>query len=387
MIGKLQYAASLYWLRGTPQSKMRARFDYTMAMAAVCGLSAPEITGKVSCSGIPSVKEGNPRYLELCKYLDLPTLKDLAVLSARRLLTQWSEFEPDKFDGSGDEIVGVRARDGTLLSDLYNLSKETVNDWYPEYHKEKRKPPHKRKHNAEDIPEWKRVWSETGAATRFVFKTHAVRECGSHDKMNTFWLENRRRFRVLEKHDRAMKRLDIEMKKACKRSANVTRTGETTPAPPSKRSRKETPILSRQQKRQNDDFESKAKKQKFDFLSCSSAMPIRPGRTSPNACWICGYRVVAKKDRRNFGCCKRFSHNACWKRQFLLRAECPLTKGAKCCQVSNYLKKDRFTVDSGVKTVKTPVENPTDGMNCDLCHEDLSEISQDSAVVRQKSLY
>ena len=56
VIGKLQYAAALYWLRGTPDSRTRARFDYTMSMAAICGLSAPEIVGKVSCGGAPSVK-------------------------------------------------------------------------------------------------------------------------------------------------------------------------------------------------------------------------------------------------------------------------------------------------------------------------------------------
>ena len=117
------------------------------------------------------------------------------------------------------------------------------------------------------------------------------------------------------------------------------------------------------------------------WIARASAMPIRPGRTSPNACWICGYRVVAKKDRRNFGCCKRFSHNACWKRQFLVRGEIPLTKGAKCCQVSNYLKKDRFTIDCDVKTTKTLVEDPTDGLKCDLCMEDISGRNQDSAIL------
>ena len=283
-----KYAACLYWLRATKTSILKARFDYCMAMAAICGLTAPEIVGKVSCSGAPSVAEHNPRYLELCKYLDLPTLKDLAIKSARRLLGQWLVYEPDLFEVVDGKIITVKASPGTLLSDLFDLSSLEMNDWYPEYRRDKVRRPCDRIATDELRPEWSVTWDRCSPACKDAFASKQLGTPLVSDVMNTFWLENRRKFKVLEKHDRTMKRLDISVSKPHKRSA--PEAGRR-----SKRIAREPPELSSSKKRGATDEVRDAKRQCLTTFTCDTVQPVRRGRSSPNACWICGYRITGKK--------------------------------------------------------------------------------------------
>ena len=109
-----------------------------MSMAAAC-LSTPEAVGLAACVGKSNVGEKNKGYLKLCNFLNLPTLKDLAIANARSLLHQWAEYEPNLVTTSGHDITSVNAGKNTLLSDLFELAKCELNAWYPEYQADKKK--------------------------------------------------------------------------------------------------------------------------------------------------------------------------------------------------------------------------------------------------------
>jgi len=345
-----------------------------MAMAAICGLTAPEIVGKVSCSGAPSVAEHNPRYLELCKYLDLPTLKDLAIKSARRLLGQWLVYEPDLFEVVDGKIITVKASPGTLLSDLFDLSSLEMNDWYPEYRRDKVRRPCDRIATDELRPEWSVTWDRCSQACKNAFASNQLGTPLVSDVMNTFWLENRRKFKVLEKHDRTMKRLDISVSKPHKRSA--PEAGRR-----SKRIAREPPELSSSKKRGATDEVRDAKRQCLTTFTCDTVQPVRRGRSSPNACWICGYRITGKKDKCTFTCCKKVAHKACWKRQFKIRGVLPPLGGARCNQVVSYLKKDRYNEDHEARGTRKESSGSIEAITCELCEDDLTVRPEDNECV------
>ena len=95
-MGKLQFAASLHWLRASEQSICKARFDYAMALAACVGATTPEVIGMYGCK-VKKVKQSCRNYAELCRYLDLPTLEEMAIKDARSVIRQWSIYEPSDF--------------------------------------------------------------------------------------------------------------------------------------------------------------------------------------------------------------------------------------------------------------------------------------------------
>ena len=184
VIGKIQYGAALYWLRGSKESVDKTRFDYINAMSAACGLTAPETLGLLLCRKGAKVSPENKNYLKLCKKLDLPTLKDMAIRQARRMIKQWAIFEPALFSRENNKIISIRAPAGSLLSDLYLLSTEELNDWYPEYHKAK-----KTRNYAdlkyEDYPEWSQCWKRAVFHTKQVYAEHLKREPTTREIMNT----------------------------------------------------------------------------------------------------------------------------------------------------------------------------------------------------------
>ena len=67
VVGKIQFAASLYWLRACPKSIDNVRFDYCMAMAAVVGVTTPEVVGMFNCK-TKRVSKNCKGYLNICKY-------------------------------------------------------------------------------------------------------------------------------------------------------------------------------------------------------------------------------------------------------------------------------------------------------------------------------
>ena len=95
MQGKIQYGSALYWLRADRECIDRVRFYYAMAMAACMGLEAPEVVGMQNCrNNRRRLSASSEKFLALCEFLNMPTLKDLAIQNASTLIRQWSIFEP-----------------------------------------------------------------------------------------------------------------------------------------------------------------------------------------------------------------------------------------------------------------------------------------------------
>ena len=216
VIGRIQYGAALYWLRATTQSIDKVRYDYIQAMASALGLTTPEVLGLARCSVRPTVKEDNKQYLKLCRILDLPTLRDMAIRSAGRLLTQWVEFESSLFTENADgKVCATSAPLGSLASDLVELSNQEVRDWYPQYHKLKTASSKEKRTEIppECRPEWQQQWSGATRDTETVFARHGAQKPRQLDIMNSYWLMSRYKFRVMEKLDRVKKRLFEQTRK------------------------------------------------------------------------------------------------------------------------------------------------------------------------------
>ena len=105
-------------------------------MSAIIGLTAPEVIG-LGCCKLKSVSDKSENYKKLCEFVNLPTLRDLAIESARRLIGQWSKYEPELFVHSrslkNQRITRVKVRKDTLLYQLFELSRQTTNMWYVEF--------------------------------------------------------------------------------------------------------------------------------------------------------------------------------------------------------------------------------------------------------------
>ena len=91
------------------ESVNKVRFEYSMALAAVMGLETPEGVSLVCCKK-KSVSASCKSFMLACKFLNLPTLRDLAIVNAGVLIRQWSIYEPDKFSWNGDKIVDLQFR-------------------------------------------------------------------------------------------------------------------------------------------------------------------------------------------------------------------------------------------------------------------------------------
>ena len=124
------------------------------------------------------------------------------------------------------------------------------------------------------MPEWIRVWRGCKAATKRAFKTFGSRNPRFMDFLNTYWLENRRNFRVLEKLDRCVKRLDLNV------SASSKRKGDGV-CHESKKRRTETrkglnpTSISVSRKRNGDDLNSsRAKRVHLEPFNCCTKKSI-----------------------------------------------------------------------------------------------------------------
>ena len=222
-----------------------------------------------------------------------------------------------------------------MLWDLFELSKESLNDWYPVYNKAKLRNKHK-DCAVDDQPEWHTVWTECGRQTHIAFERLGELP-KSRDIMNTFWLESRRKFRLLEMLDRAAKRLD-RIAVPVKRSV----VSESVTEPKIKRRKAETrlqklnPAISVSQKRSDIGLGmsscSRQKRLKFQSIfSCEAAPPVRCGRRSLKRCRLCGYAVKTKLYVK-LSCCDKIAHIECWR-----------LKSAPgrflCAEITGYVKK------------------------------------------------
>ena len=370
VVGKIQYASCLYWLRASKENIEEVRFFYCMAMAAVMGLTAPEVVSMVCCSN-QRVSAKNKGYLKACEFLNLPTIEDLAAESACALLRQWTSFRPEQFVFSEDEdhtLVDVAEGEGDLLRELFKLSKRERSDWYPEFNAAKGPARGLIDFDDEEVPLWRRYWSEVGDSLGD--------SDASFNKLSNgvFMRMCREHFKVLEPVVRVTKRLSVAISKTVKRrrpddgsddgdqpAAKEPRilAPEDEPADVSVESLDTTvnqdesdsssnavsgssqaPAASSSRKRKRTGEEILAE------LTCFVPLPLVRGRKR-RPCRICGYAIAKLKKREAdagvvneaiLDCCKRPVHIGCW-----YAARCKRDCDVNCKSLVCLLRKDRMT--------------------------------------------
>ena len=335
VVGKLQFAASLHWLRASERSIARARFDYAMALAACVGATTPEIVGMFNCKS-KRVSKTNKKFIELCRYLDLPTLEEMAIKDSRSLIKQWSLYDPQKFlwhipfRPLGQEWVeahyGTDVPEGSLLDELYALSKRDIVDRYPLYHHKKRTGSLHRLPFAEQIeisPDYLKDLQMSKDATNDVWNQMNLGQPDSREIANTFWLMVREKFNVLERYPRLCQNLPV-------------------------------PALSRQEKRPNDTETSASKKIRFSISDCSSGTPWRRATHSKELeiCRVCGYYIEFKNCIK-MSCCHLKVHRNCVRNQ---PSSCE-SSSYRCRDLSAYMKRGGRAIDIAVTFSKPPSLN------------------------------
>lgn len=218
-VGKINYGSCMYWLRAEPRQIQNVRHYYAMAMASVLGMQTPEITS-MRCCKLQRVSNKHKTYLKLCEFLNMPTLRDLAIRDARVLLRQWQSYRPDQFvtDENGYIVSAVDRKPGSLLVELVELSKQSINNWYPEYNewKKARKDPLKRHLKIEDKfkPAWLQFWEKVN------------QKCDQEGNENfkfknlLFTMMCRDHFDVLEPYSRVRKQIITPIKVFDKRQSD-----------------------------------------------------------------------------------------------------------------------------------------------------------------------
>ena len=354
VVGKIQYASCLYWLRASKENIEEVRFFYCMAMAAVMGLTAPEVVSMVCCSN-QRVGAKNKGYLKACEFLNLPTIEDLASESAAALLRQWTSFRPEQFVFSEDEdhtLVGIADGESELLRELFKLSRRERNDWYPEFNAAKGPARGLIDFDDEEVPLWRRYWSEVGDSLK---ESNA-----SFNRLanGVFMRMCREHFKCLEPVVRVTKRLSVAISKVVKRPRPAEDEGSGGDPPAAKQPRtllpedepseesvaaatpSPGPAASSKRKRKRSGEEM------LTELTCSVPLPLVRGRKR-RPCRICGYAIAKLKKREAdagvvneaiLDCCKRPVHIGCW-----YAARCKRDCDVNCKSLVCLLRKDRMT--------------------------------------------
>ena len=404
MIGKLNYGSALHWLRADPAQIDQVRFTYAMAMASVASLETPECVS-LRCCKKQSVSEKNVGFLKLCKFLNMPTLKDMAIRDARVLLGQWKIFRPDDFWlNDKSEVIGVRNhKPGSLLRELFYLSKQSLNDWYPEYREYcAKKKARKFAYICKEYkPLWKQFWEEC---------TRKCDEAGNEDRSfrnRLFKTVCQEYFEVAEPYARVRKQLDAPILRRTKRPREDSSILDVD-QPSSKRGKANETIdlLTGEKVPANVDIadsldvnsqrksaKSKAKKRKrvadqdiqedrevVVRMDCQiSHPPVRGVKNRP--CRICGY-VIKKRTVKQVKqkietsvellCCKKEAHITCWEnaRKNSLSSPC-------CSEIQNWLNRDQKTVRKVTRTSAIAEGCLVAMRQCDFCG-DLIEICEDN---------
>lgn len=180
------------------------------------------------------------KYLKLCEFLNMPTLRDLAIRDARVLLKQWLSYRPEQFvtDADGYIVSAVDRKPDSLLVELIELSKQSIHNWYPEYNewRKTRKDPLKRHLRIEDKfkPAWMQFWEKVNV------KYDSEGNKNFKFKNNLFIMMCRDHFDVLEPYSRARKQIITPIKVFEKRRAensSETQVDEATSSQVAKRHR------------------------------------------------------------------------------------------------------------------------------------------------------
>ena len=354
MIGQVQYASSLYWLRATEENKEYIRFLYCRVLAACMGLETSELLSLRQCK-IKRVKEKNVRYIRACEYMNMPTLKDLAVKNARNLVRQWGIYDVLRFTWSedGKHIDGLADNyEDKLCAHAVALSFEDINDWYPQHTKAKSDPIQLGKLEDDKFPHFSQVYKKAIAKVDQIFKSLGS-EPEIRDYINCYIIMSRDFFKANEFYHRSSKHLDpvgkIETVRKRKNPAAITqgkkprldvcsqplpvrvvstptRTARSPVRVPAPLPSVATPV--RPQIRRHWDGGP---------VCCSMRPPARRGRRT-YACRICGYMIppkMVKKDNK-LECCGKLMHIECWN----ISVDPGKTDSRRCESLRHLLEKD-----------------------------------------------
>ena len=390
--GKIQYASALYWLRSTQDNIDNVRYFYAMSLAGIMGMSTPEVVTMRSCKE-QKIKADNKGFLSAVKLLNMPTLKDLAIEGSKSLLRQWSEWRPSQFtfDIEGN-VTGTAAGEDKLLGDLYKLSKEERNDWYPTFNQVKGRDRRTTVFKQDEIPLWQTFWSVM--KTSFG-ESNLPDEEFDRTANGVFLLMCRDHFKALEPVTRVKKRLDPVISVATIRSrdevSNSVATVGPNPRPKKRRIDLDDDVIiddpepaaaSRKRQRPTDDANpdyqapperkrrlTKDKPKMLERLHCGVPLPKVRGRKT-NPCRICGYAIGKQKvkDKKagipfsvKFSCCDSNAHIECW------TAASVISQDINCVSLQWLLKKDRATAVRVVDENEVVRQESTDHALCEFC--------------------
>ena len=324
--GKLSYAACLYWLRAKQANIDEMRYYHTMGLASVMGMEIPELVSLQGCKD-KRVRAQNKGYLAACEFLNMPTLKDMAIKSARVLIKQWAHYNRAQFVYDNDTIVGICDEDkDSLLGDIYKLARCKPTDFYPVFNAVKGPQKRATTFHPEELPLWQRYWYGYGAEARKA----GVRSVATDNMgFNTMCRDH---FKVLEPVTRVKKHLDRAVSEATTRTSGDIEDDE-------EHSSTQTSHRNKRLRGDNGEPEGSGKGSKkrkrggelqaatapiLTRLTCAVPMPKGRGRPCRRPCRICGFVIgeTSKRDIKKgvithpcvkFVCCDREAHSQCWR--------------------------------------------------------------------------
>ena len=325
----IQYGAALYWLRADKADIEKVRYYYTMGLAACMGLEAAEIVS-VNSAARERVTDHAQKFYKACEFLNLPTIKDLAIKNAKHILRQWAIYEPGRFvfDQEG-KLTGLSDEFETgLLADMFKLSREPVNDWYPDFNKKKDDPlslAGLARKDREAFPLYKRYYFGAVCANKVIFDDSVIPT--QVENINTYILMCRNYFKVLEESHRRLKRLGIHGKIG---------------------------YVAKKRPREAGNDNANAKRTRMgDCLRCSDPMPARAGKKKV-PCRVCGYAITARARFVQLDCCSSRVHTVCFIASSGLRAQDLDAVEKVCSRLKNFLEKDKATVYENTVRIIAP---------------------------------
>ena len=342
MVGKLNYASALYWLRAEKNDIEEVRFLYSMALSAALGLETPEVVSMTCCKR-KRVSATNAGFKKACRALNLPTLRDMAIKNARIIIRQWSAYEPELFLWDESTVSGVADESNRLLCELFDLSQATPDVFLEEYESARRK----KKLDRLSLSKYP-IWHQQIVASKREHKPPDGSTYTNHrEVINTYVLLSRAHFNVLEPTIRRKRRLDdlhdyVPYKKRKCHADRIETIHSTVTDIEILRSK----LCSRKSVKPAEMRKLKA--------SCKCIPKEVVSKSNSRVCMICGFQVMPSSIQTKMKCCRKFAHAVCW-----ARLKCPNSKKWPLCY--DFVNSELFTPSATVAAVTTTGTIPKDG--------------------------
>ena len=182
------------------------------------------------------------------------------------------------------------------------------------------------------FPLYKRYYSAAIFANEKVFDANVVPT--QEDNVNTYILACRDHFKVLEESDRRKKRLGLQGKIGYVSSKN-------------------------KRKREEGNDNGNAKRSRGEYLRCSDAEPIRPGKRK-KTCRLCGYAITVRARQFKLECCDKYVHSDCFSSSSELSASESEFLIKECSKLKHLIEKDKRTVVKDLWPCSTALSMPAD---------------------------